>query len=121
MKFWLDFMRRERELLLSAPIYAESPQTLYPQVRAINGRRGIFACYQRDCAVELPASELDECIIVNACASSDVILRSDAFAKWDVLVRDCTGEEVRHERMELCKLDSIAIPECGMAELHRIN
>lgn len=54
IRFWVNFMDENREILQDAPLYAENPQTLYPVVWAQKDGRGIFACYQKDCCVNIP-------------------------------------------------------------------
>ena len=119
LRFWLDFMRRERELLLETPIYAEAPQLLYPAVCAQRDRRGIFAVYLSGYALELPASGLDECVIVSANSSRSVLIRADEAGAWQAVVRDCTGEIVRRETVQLGALCEIAVPAYGLIELTR--
>jgi len=118
--FWLQFMKQERALLQDAPIYAESPQMLYPLVYTEAAGRSVAACYDRGRVVPVAAARLNEFIAVNANSGSRLILDFDCPSEWDAVVRDCCGRIVRSERVSYGGITAVSVPECGMIHLRRV-
>ena len=119
LKFWLDFMRRENHLLTEVPLYAEAPQMLYPQVSAIEDGRGVIAGYLSGYCVKLPASKLRECYVVNANSGTELMLKADSAANWNIEVMDCTGAHVRTERVSISGITAINVPAYGLIHMTR--
>lgn len=118
-RFWTKFMYDERDLLLSAPLRAESPQTLYPSVRTEKDGRSIIGCYQKGHLIEVSASRLDDVYVLNANCGSELLVRFDQDANWKLTVCDCAGKPVREESVELSGLCVIPVPESGFIRLQK--
>lgn len=119
VRFWTEFMTEHRELLLDAPLYADSPQNLYPVVRTERDGKSVIAVYQENRVVDLPASKLDEVWIVSANAGKSVLLRADTAAEWEIVARNCLGDAVDETVRMIDGLAEIAAPECGMLHLKK--
>lgn len=121
IRFWTKWMFDERDLLLSAPLRAENPQTLYPCVRTEKDGRSIIGCYQKGYLVELPASRLHDAYILNASSAHELLVRFDEAAVWALRVYNCMGELVREESGEWgCGLCAIDVPECGFIRIEKV-
>ena len=113
-------MYDERELLLSAPLRAESPQTLYPSVRTEKGGRSIIGCYQKGHLIEFAASRLNEAYLINANSGNELLIRFDEDGAWQLRVYDCMGKLKREESGDFGGLCEIAVPESGLIHLKRM-
>ena len=118
VQFWTDFMREELELLQQTPIYAESPQLLYPVVRAEKNGRGIIAAYAPGHGVKVNTS-LEDMYIINASSAKSLILTFDGSARWEMTVCSCLGEEVERRVIENAPVMSIPVPEAGFIRLRK--
>lgn len=119
IRFWTEFMTRERELLVDTPIYAECPQMLYPAVRTQRDGRAIIACYEKGYLVDVPEG-LREVILVSANSGRELLARFPEGSQWHAVVRSCTGDVVREETLHLDGLVSLPVPECGLIHLTRL-
>ncbi len=116
--YWLNFIRTHRDLLLDAPLEVESPQQLYPLVRAAKDHRSIIALYQERLAVRLDSAD-SESIILNANYQKEMIVTSAAAVPAHVTVRDCMGNVVEEKNMTLGAVNVIAVPACGIVEIKK--
>ncbi|MBQ8955166.1 MAG: alpha-galactosidase, partial [Clostridia bacterium] len=76
LAFWLDFMRRHRELL-RAPLEAQAPQNLYPVVTAQKDGEAVIALYDGGRIVDLPP-DARTLWLLNAAPDTRVVLASAA-------------------------------------------
>ena len=121
IRFWVNFMDENREILQDAPLYAENPQTLYPVVWAQKDGRGIFACYQKDCCVNIPGGMTQACV-VNACAGESLLLRLSEGGVWKVRTMDCKGEVCREEVLAAEEgILALEAPESGLISMEKIG
>ena len=58
-------------------------------------------------------------MIVSANSGRSVLIRADEAGAWQATVRDCTGEIVRREAVQIGALCEIAVPAYGLIELTR--
>lgn len=120
IRFWTEFMTREHELLVDTPLYAECPQMLYPAVHAERDGRAIMACYEKSFVLDVPAC-LREVVLVSANSGRELLARFPENAQWRAVVRDCTGDVVREEKLTLSGLVCLPVPECGLIHLIKIG
>ena len=121
IRFWVNFMDENREILQDAPLYAENPQILYPVVWAQKDGRGIFACYQKDCCVNIPGGMTQACV-VNACAGESLLLRLSKGGVWKVRTMDCKGEVCREEVLAAEEgILALEAPESGLISMEKIG
>ena len=112
LRFWIAFMDEHRQLL-SSDIEVESPQNLYPLVRARNGEEEAIALYE---CVPAKLSDAKTTYLFNVTSCENVILRgidSVLHAK----IRDCTGKIVDERYIAKAGICELHVPVCGMALL----
>ena len=104
------------------PLYAENPQT--PVSRGVGPEkdgRGIFACYQKDCCVNIPGGMTQACV-VNACAGESLLLRLSEGGVWKVRTMDCKGEVCREEVLAAEEgILALEAPESGLISMEKIG
>lgn len=115
LKNYMAFMQRHQELLQQAPIIAQEPQNLYPQVCVQNGQTEITALYSRNRVVEL--GDTEESIIVNGSAATAVFVEAKAPLVAQVTVFDCMGTIVCSRQMNLSAVEKIICPIGGRVEI----
>lgn len=121
LTFWLDFMRREKELLLEAPLYADAPQLLYPLVRTKKEGRAVIAVYAQAHVVTLD-DDCREVFLLNANRGTSLALRGTSSLVWQADICDCTGDLQQTLRLTTTKdLLSLDVPPCGMVHLTRTS
>ena len=115
LKNYMAFMQHHQELLQQAPIIAQEPQNLYPQVCVQNGQTEITALYSRNRVVEL--GDTEESIIVNGSAATAVFVEAKAPLVAQVTVFDCMGTIVCSRQMNLSAIEKIICPIGGRVEI----
>lgn len=115
LKNYMAFMQRHQELLQQAPIIAQEPQNLYPQVCVQNEQTEITALYSRNRVVEL--GDTEESIIVNGSAATAVFVEAKAPLVAQVTVFDCMGTIVCSRQMNLSAVEKIICPIGGRVEI----
>lgn len=115
LKNYMAFMQRHQELLQQAPIIAQEPQNLYPQVCVQNEQTEITALYSRNRVVEL--GDTEESIIVNGSAATAVFVEAKAPLVAQVTVFDCMGTTVCSRQMNLSAVEKIICPIGGRVEI----
>lgn len=115
LKNYMAFMQHHQELLQQAPIIAQEPQNLYPQVCVQNEQTEITALYSRNRVVEL--GDTEESIIVNGSAATAVFVEAKAPLVAQVTVFDCMGTIVCSRQMNLSAVEKIICPIGGRVEI----
>lgn len=115
LKNYMAFMQHHQELLQQAPIIAQEPQNLYPQVCVQNEQTEITALYSRNRVVEL--GDTEESIIVNGSAATAVFVEAKAPLVAQVTVFDCMGTTVCSRQMNLSAVEKIICPIGGRVEI----
>ena len=111
LTFWCDFMTRHRALL-SAPIEVESPQNLYPLVRARREDEEAVAVYDRHVVT---LSDAPVTYLFNATADDFLILRTEETKARTATLFNCMGEPASETSLPASALMELRIPECGYA------
>ncbi len=109
--FWTGFFTKHHELL-AAPIEVESPQNLYPLVRARLGGEEAVAVYDRH-AVTL--SDAPCTYLFNATADDFLILRCESPRALHAEVFSCLGEAVGEADLPAASLHELKLPVSGFA------
>lgn len=115
LKNYMAFMQHHKELLQQAPIIAQEPQNLYPQVCVQNKQTEITALYSRNRVVEL--GDTEESIIVNGSAATAVFVETKVPLVAQVTVFDCMGNIVCSRQMNLSAVEKIICPIGGRVEI----
>ena len=111
LTFWIGFINRHRALL-AAPIEVESPQNLYPLVRARLGEEEAVAVYDRHIA---SLSDAPVTYLFNASAEPYVIIRQEAPRPLTARVFNCLGQPAGEITLPAERLTELPIPVSGFA------
>ncbi len=113
VRFWVSFMDSHRDLLLSAPIYGESPHLLYPVVRTRNGEEEVVAVYEENRVLRF--DDVRTHYIVNATHSDYIYLELSEDITYKISAFNTLGEKVQEETVALGSgLHKISVPESGL-------
>ncbi len=122
IRFWIDYWRRNRGVLLDGALEADSPLLNYPIVSGRTGEKRIVALYH-DQVVDLDASDgaRGEIDVVNAKNSRRVVLDAHGeMGRYEAVVRDCRGIEQSRRAVRLKKgVVSFDVPVSGLLSLRR--
>lgn len=118
LRFWLQYWRENRALLLDASFQPGNPALNYPQITVADANKQITAVYSEQVVVKLNAGTamLD---IVNATASANIVVdvAKDAAVK-SVCIFDCTGQLLTESKIPphngLLKLE---VPPAGLVRI----
>jgi alpha-galactosidase len=91
LRFWLQFWREHRDVLLDGEFAPQSPELLYPVVIASNAKKRIVAVYA-DAVAPIEADVPDELIVVNGTRRHRVVVDlSESLHERHAEVLDCRG------------------------------
>jgi alpha-galactosidase len=122
IRYYIDYWRRNRAVLLDGVLSAPAPGANYPRLTAHAGDKQITALFA-DQFVTLDRSRPDTKIdIVNAKASRKVILvAGDDLGRYRYTVRDCQGRETASASVRLTAgTHAFEVPVSGLLALERI-
>ncbi|MBQ2956935.1 MAG: alpha-galactosidase [Clostridia bacterium] len=111
--FWCDFMAKHRALL-SAPLEVESPQNLYPLVRARLNEEEAIAVYDRHVVT---LSDAAVTYLFNAAADPYLVIRCEQPRELTAEVFNCMGESVGTVNLPAARLHELTLPASGFAIL----
>lgn len=114
--FWLEFLKKHRELLLENPIEVYEPHLLYTWVKSTRNDESIVTVYSIDKCVECtPVSTI---YIVNGAMSERVIFELDG--KYNLVEFDCYGNIKREvENVSYKGINSEKVSIGGMLVLNK--
>lgn len=116
VKFWLDFSRKNKRLLLESKIIPEEPQSFYPIVRVGNDTEAIICVYQPNKVVRL--TDKRRVTVINANKSEAVFAELPQDGEVTAAIYDCMGDLVRCEKLSVYGgIIKIAVPMCGLCIL----
>jgi alpha-galactosidase len=122
IRFYIDYWRRNRAVLLDGALVASAPGANYPLLSGYGSDKQITALFT-DQVVTLdgsrPGAKID---IVNAKASRKVVLVAGAdLGRYRYTVRDCQGRETGAATVQLTAgLHAFDVPVSGLLALERI-
>ncbi len=109
LRFYLDFWRSRREILLHGVLTADAPQANFARACAVLGDAGVAVLYERRDVTLQGCREWD---VVNAAGAQTLFVQTDR--AFDCTVCTCTGETVRTCCLKT-GLHALQIPAGGMA------
>ncbi len=115
VRFWTQFMQDELDILQNAPIYAESPQMLYPVVYTKKDGRAVIASYAPAQVVKVDG-DVTEGYVINANSGKCLVMQLDA--DYTAEVFNCMGDKQADIELNagLIKAD---MPEAGFLKIKR--
>jgi alpha-galactosidase len=119
IKYWLDFWRDNREVLLDGEIIPLNPESLYTQVFARKGDKLIGVSYTNT-VLKVPQSESKDFEFINGAYEDRVIFDLPKGLKdMTMEVRDCCGNILRNEIISLNKgINLVEVPPAGLIKFH---
>ncbi len=120
LRFYLDFWKRYRKVLLAGRLEPAAPVSLYPSVQARDETTTITVVYDR-CVAWVPGPLGKEIYIINATREAEVALQlGEPFGRCRMSSLDPTGREVASESALLPEgLYSLPCPPSGMVVIQR--
>lgn len=119
VKFWIDFMDKNKELLLNSSIIVEEPQLLYTAARTEKNNESVIAVYSNDKCVNLNA-DIGKTIILNGTQIEHVIVGIPKSGVYKINVRNCCGDIIRDETIVLkAGIESFDVPVAGIVTLEK--
>lgn len=120
-RFWLDFARRYRKVLLESELIPLEPQFMYPVIKAQDDTLSIIAVYAPHKIVDLDRSRAGVKLI-NATHAPVMYLQMKEPLAADVTVRDTCGRMVWKQAMEWQPgIITLDVPCSGLAEFDSIR
>lgn len=120
VRSWTSYWKENRETLLRGGFLPSGPASNYPVILAYDGRKAIAGVYS-DAVVRIPDREIDAVDLVNAKASTTLVLvLARSMGGVEVVVRDTEGREVdRHRRTLGASIHLFQAPPAGRVEIRR--
>ncbi len=117
-KFWLNFWKMHRDVLLDGNLTPYHPELNYPIIASSTEEKYLAAVYSEH-IVHLGEEANKKVILVNGTLKNKIYLEiEDNFGERDLEVLNCCGEVVRREKINLNKgIMSIDIPASGVVYL----
>lgn len=119
LKFWVNFMRENCDLLQKTRLRPQEPHNLYPVVWAVGETKAIGAVYTEDKVLKLP-DEVSEFIVLNGTKGRRLLLEAEKEGTYEITVKDCMGEVVETfshgGRMNIV---SVKVPVSGQVYITR--
>ncbi len=118
IRFWFDYWNTNRHILLDGEFLPSSPVANYPYLTAANNNHQITTLYEDIFISAIPG--IEQLDIINAKASNGVALQLDQSFEGKLTIKDCMGDIVFDEDVNLAKgINIIEIPKSGMASLKK--
>ncbi len=114
-RFWLDFVKKHKALLLDVPVTPYEPELLYTWAKTVKDDECAIAVYSIDKCVK--PDDVNTVYIANGTTSERVVV--DITGKYNVRVYNCMGDVVSDEARELESVNAINVPVGGLAVLER--
>ncbi|RLC26115.1 MAG: alpha-galactosidase [Deltaproteobacteria bacterium] len=119
-KFWINYWKENREVLLDGTFVPKNPEALYPELRSGKNNKEIIAVYN-DQVVKMANSEIGEFDIVNAKSTTEIMIDFEYnFGKTNIFVYDCLGILHNEERINVQKgVIKVVVPPSGLVKFKR--
>ena len=114
--FWLDFMKKHKDLLLKNPVHTFDLQNLYTWAKTTGENECMVALYAADKCVK--PDDVGVIYVANGCQNERALIECDG--KYCVKVQNCFGDIISEEQAELCGINAISVPVGGLITLSKI-
>lgn len=120
-KFWINYWKENRQVLLDGKFIPKNPGALYPVLRSSTSHKEIIALYN-DQVVKMVNSETGFFDIVNAKSSTEIIIDfENDYGKTNISIYDCQGILQNKESINIEQgLIKILVPPSGLIQFKRI-
>lgn len=118
IRFWFGYWNEHKHVLMDGEFIPSNPGSNYPLLTAVNDNHQITTVYENMVVSAGPGS--DQIDIINAKASTELILQLEDDFEGTLSVIDCMGHVVFEEEIRLNKgISKLEIPISGMAQLKK--
>lgn len=119
VKFWMDFMDKNKEVLLNSKIMVEEPQALYTAARTEKNGESVIAVYSNDKCVNLNA-EIKKNMIINGTQKERIIIDVPEAGVYRINICDCSGNIIKEDNVVIkAGITSIDVPVAGIVTLEK--
>jgi alpha-galactosidase len=119
IRFYTDYWRTNREILLTGKFEALKPLSNYPLLKASAGEKQIIGVYE-DCKVNI-GEEFNEVDLINGKEGEELVLCFADEGQWQVKIYDCTGEVEGELLLDISKnIELINVSSNGLVKLKKI-
>ena len=114
-KFWLNFMKEKKDLLLEGDLRAYDMHLNYTWAESVKGNESIAVVYAEDKIIKPETKET--AYIVNGTTSGRIVC--ELTGSYDIEIYDCCGEKVGQQAVRNAEgeIVSVNIPVGGLAVL----
>lgn len=108
LAFYLDFWRKNREILLDGKLSVKNPESSYSSISAVKGDEEIETLYLN---IPVTCRENVKKTVVNAAGNGDIIVRNAKGRKYKTV--DCMGITVAEGSFK-SEIEAVSVPMGGM-------
>lgn len=112
-RFWLDFMKEKKEILLDGELRSYDPHLNYTWAESVTEEENIAAVYAENRCIT--PEKKRKMYLANGTTENRVIL--ELSGTFDITIKNCCGEALTKETRTLSGISVLPIPEGGLAEL----
>lgn len=114
---YLEFVTKNKDILLEKPLYGRGLQQLYPMLWAGTEEKGIVAIYLEGQAFCIP-KKWKETVVVNGTGSEEIFIKTEQ-DRVEISYFDCMGNQMGREEKRGGVME-INILKGGRAEIYKI-
>lgn len=117
VKFWMNFMDENKDVLLNSQVIVEEPQLLYTAARTEKNGESVIAIYSNDKSVKL-SSNMKKTSILNGTQKERVIIEIVEAGVYKLNICNCCGDVIKDENIVLkAGIKSFDVPVAGVLTL----
>lgn len=116
LRFWLNYWRENRKVLLEGEFSAKAPEFLYSQVWAESLAKTVAVAHTDPLFAWGGSGALD---LINATGGETLVIQTEqALGVREYRILDCTGKTVEKSEQDFSAgLHGFRVPECGMISI----
>jgi alpha-galactosidase len=116
IRHWFNYWNANRQVLIDGEFIPSNPGANYPCLTAVNDKHQITTVYE-DIVISV-FDEIERLDIINAKASTKVVIHHEDPFTGDLIIQDCMGNVLLEESVSFpAGVTGIEIPRSGMAIL----
>jgi alpha-galactosidase len=116
IRHWFNYWNTNRQVLIDGDFIPSNPGANYPCLTAVNDKHQITTVYE-DIVISV-IDEIERLDIINAKATTKVVIHHEDSFTGDLIIQDCMGNVLLEESVSFpAGVTCIEIPRSGMAIL----
>lgn len=117
--FWIEFMKKNKELLLNSDIIVEEAHLLYTLAKTEKNGETVIAVYAKDKCAKL-SRNIDKATILNGTQGNRIIAEITNPGTYNVSICDCLGNVIEERNVMLNPgITSFDVPVAGMVTIYK--